>query len=144
MVESLGYHERKNWDEYNQCMNIQEGDKVSGATLTELLIRNQIQRQRSRIMPRLAKILQQDTKRVNLIDATKVICALTHMYVYTYNKYNIWSSVKSSFFPNFKVYEVLKSLLQCSLWNNFLQMPNLAHIPPGKLLRSSRKMLYNS
>ncbi|KAL8742899.1 MAG: hypothetical protein Q9190_004689 [Brigantiaea leucoxantha] len=74
MVESVGYHKRKNWDKHNRRLDLEEGDKLSGATLTELLIRNQIQRQRSRIMSRPAKSTQQDTKHVNrakLIDATE-------------------------------------------------------------------------
>lgn len=82
MVESLCYHEHGNWDKHNRHMNLQEGDKVSGATFTELLIRNQIQRQRSRIVSRPVEIIQQDTKhvsRVDPMDATEVICMLTHM-----------------------------------------------------------------
>lgn len=82
LVDSLGYHKHKNWDKHNRRMNLQEGDKVPGATFSELLIQNEIQRHRSKIVSRPVEITQQDTKDVSGVnpkDATKVICMLTHM-----------------------------------------------------------------
>ena len=82
LVNLVNYDKHGNWDEHNIRMTLQEGDKVSGATFTELLIQNEIQRQRRKIVSRPVKITQQDTEHVSgvdLKDATKVICMSTHM-----------------------------------------------------------------
>ena len=81
LVKSLRYQPR-NWDDHNRRLNLQEGDKVPGATFTELLIQNEIQRHRSKIVSRPVEIKQQDTKHVsgvNAKEATEVICMLTHL-----------------------------------------------------------------
>ena len=81
LVDSLGYQHR-NWDKHNLRVNLQEGDKVSGATFIELIIQNEIQRHQSKIVSRPVKITQQDKEHVSGVnhkDATKVICTLTHL-----------------------------------------------------------------
>lgn len=75
LVDSLSYHEK--WDRDNLRMNLQEGDKVPGATFTELLIRNEIQKKWSKIVSRPMEMTQPDTRHVSGVDhqnATKEIC----------------------------------------------------------------------
>ena len=81
LVGFLGFDKRKEWDKDHRRLSLQDGDKVSGATFRELLIRNEIQRQQSRIMSRpVAQQNPEDLSGVeNLVDATKVICMLTYM-----------------------------------------------------------------
>lgn len=82
LVGSLGYNKHRKWDKDNRRINLQDGDKVPGVIFTELLIQNEIQRLRRKIMSRPVKITQQDTEYVSgvdLKDATEVICMSTHM-----------------------------------------------------------------
>jgi hypothetical protein len=81
LVEALGYNKLKNWDKENRRLCLQDGDKVPAATFLELLIRNEIQRQRRRIVSRpVAQHSAEGHTGVEApVDATEVIGVLTSM-----------------------------------------------------------------
>ena len=84
LVHHLHYHERENWDAHNLRIELHDDDKVPGATFVELLIRNEIQNRREKIIARpVHNNTQQDRKHVSGRDhaaaATIEICTLTRM-----------------------------------------------------------------
>ena len=76
LVKYVGLNVRSNWDEHQGRLNLLEGDKIPGATFTELLIRNAIQIRQNEIVSRPMQVTQQNTccaKNV-LPGASTVIC----------------------------------------------------------------------
>src|SRR3569833_1988430 len=80
LLKMLGYDQRDKWDAANLRWKLVGQGKISSASFTELLVRNEVQRQQSRIVTRPQEGFQHNTRDAPV--PTPVICKSIFFFCY--------------------------------------------------------------